>query len=79
MLDTLAHNASGTFYVTPTNKFIFPWLAPLAQGYEKYKFRRLNFFYRSTAPTTASGLIYMAMDYDPADADTNEITPRSLT
>ena len=58
---------------------MFPWLAALAAGYEKYRFRRLSYFYRSMAPTTANGLVYMAIDYDPSDTDVNDITPRTLT
>lgn len=31
------------------------------------------------APTTANGLVYMAVDYDPSDTDVNDINPRTLT
>jgi hypothetical protein len=66
-------------FITPTNKYMFPWLAPMAAGYEKYRFKKLQFMFRSTAATTSSGLTYLAIDYDPGDAPTNEITPRSMT
>lgn len=79
VMDTLSKNNAGTQYVSPTNQNMFPWLAALAAGYEKYRFRRLSYFYRSMAPTTANGLVYMAVDYDPSDTDVNDITPRTLT
>lgn len=66
-------------YISATNKYMFPWLAPLASGYEKYRFRKLSFLFRSTAATTSSGLVYTAIDYDPSDTDENLITPRTMT
>ena len=75
----MASGALGTMFITPTNKNMCPWLASIAPGYEKYRFKRLSFMYRSTAPTTAAGLAYLAIDYDPGDAPTNTIDARSMT
>lgn len=71
VLESLLASGAGTMYISPTNKYMFPWLAPLASGYEKYKFKRVSFLYRSTAATTSSGLVYTAIDYDPSDVDVN--------
>lgn len=79
VIESLASGALGTMFITPTNKKMCPWLATVAAGYEKYRFKRLSFMFRSTAPTTASGLAYLAIDYDPGDAPTNSIDARSMT
>lgn len=78
-IDSLDASALGTMYITPTNKYMFPWLSAIAPGYERYRFKKLSFMYRSTAATTSSGLAYLAIDYDPGDATTNDITPRHMT
>lgn len=79
VIDSLAPGALGTMFISPTNKNMYPWLASIAAGYEKYRFKRLSFMFRSTAATTASGLAYLAIDYDPGDAPTNTIDARSMT
>lgn len=75
----MASGAFGTMFISPTNKNMCPWLATVAAGYEKYRFKRLSFMLRSTAATTASGLAYLAIDYDPGDAPSNTIDARSMT
>ncbi len=47
---------------------LFPWLCAMANRYESYKFRRLRFCFETSAPTSASGTVLIAVDYDSADA-----------
>lgn len=45
----------------------FPWLAPFAQRFEKYRFKKLDFQFRSKCATSYQGDVSMAVDYDAAD------------
>jgi len=45
----------------------FPWLSELAARYEKYRFNRLRFEYRSVTSTDTKGVIMMSFDFDAAD------------
>lgn len=46
----------------------FPWCSRLAKSYDKYKFTKLKFIYKAIAPTTVSGAVMLAFDYDTLDA-----------
>lgn len=54
--------------VNPAEACTFPWLTRIARNYEKYKFRSLRFFLKTTAPTSVGGSIILAYDYDPTDS-----------
>ena len=54
-------------YLTPTNPALFPWLAKMAQNYEKYRFNRLRFEFVPLQPTSSQGQVSMVLDYDPND------------
>lgn len=55
--------------INPGLSNTFPWLAGRANGFEKYRFRALQFLYiPAEAVTTTAGSVYMAADYDPEDA-----------
>lgn len=56
------------FRVNPRNESLFPRLSAIASRYEKYKFDRLQFVYRSSAVTTDPGTTYMYADPDVNDA-----------
>jgi hypothetical protein len=45
----------------------FPWLSIVAQGYEYYKFERLEFIFISRMPATVQGELLMVIDSDPSD------------
>jgi hypothetical protein len=62
----------GAFYVksfvaTPINSTLFRWLSGLAARYEAYSFTHLALHYRSTSPTTTSGMVGLAAEYDAKD------------
>jgi hypothetical protein len=68
-----AINGSGPFAVNyayalnPGQKDTFAWLATQAQGWEKYRFKRLAFIYKTRCPTSTTGSVMMAYDYDAGD------------
>jgi len=53
--------------IHPGNRLLFPWLSNIAPCYEKYRVLRLRFRLISGVPTSASGLVYLAVDTDPTD------------
>lgn len=54
--------------VNPSSLQTFPWLSTIAAGYEKYKFTRVALRYTSSCPTSTSGKVILAYDYDSSDA-----------
>jgi hypothetical protein len=56
-----------TYSVNPGLLSSFPWLAQMAPLYESYRFERLEYQFQSEAPTSASGSLMMALDYDASD------------
>jgi len=58
-----------TFYVNPGDSTCFPWLAPIAQRFAKYKFQQLVFEFRSTtseySTNSAMGSVVVAPNYNP--------------
>lgn len=54
--------------LNPGNAVLFPWLAGVAKNYEKYRFEKLSFHLSPRNPTTTTGSVYMALDYDWDDA-----------
>lgn len=48
---------------------LFTWLSGRANGYEKYRFKKLMFYYiAAEAVVTTPGKVYLGIDYDPDDA-----------
>lgn len=58
--------------VNPGLNAIFPWLSGVASRYEYYTFKKLKFVYQPVCPTSTSGSVMLAADYDAAD-----LTPTS--
>jgi hypothetical protein len=56
-----------SYPVNPGVAAIFPWLAPIAQRYETYKFRKLEFTYRTQTASTTTGIVILGVDLDAAD------------
>lgn len=54
--------------VNPGMRPLFPWLAMIAMRFESYRFNSLRFFLNTLAPTSATGSVILAVDYDAADA-----------
>jgi len=57
-----------TLAINPGLSGVFPWLSLMAQNFESYELHALAFVYQASAPTSLAGTLYMAYDYDPADA-----------
>lgn len=61
-----------TLAVNPGDGTVFPWLAPIAQRFTKYKFQQLVFEYRSTtseySANSALGSVILAPNYNPIAA-----------
>ena len=51
--------------INPNNPALCPWLSQLALAYDKYKIKRLDFKYITSAPTTTNGQFWMYFDTDP--------------
>lgn len=54
--------------INPGRSEMFPWLNAIARRFESYRFRKLHFRFESQAPTSATGTVILAVDYDAADA-----------
>jgi hypothetical protein len=64
-----------TLPLNPGLSTVFPWLHSIANRYESYRFRKLNFRFMTERPTTESGYIALIPDYDAADtAPSNKTT-----
>lgn len=63
------YNVQRVLQLNPGDDVAFPWLAPIAQRFAKYKFRQLIFEFRSSssdyAAGTALGTIILAPNYNP--------------
>ena len=65
------------YQVHVTNPELFPWLSQISRSYERYSIQSLEVEYIPSCPTTTSGMIYLAYDYDPADTD-EAVNPYTL-
>lgn len=59
-------NSVSGYDVNP-NSSIFAWLNKIAAGYEKFRFTKLHFVYTPICPSSTTGMIVMAYDYDASD------------
>jgi len=55
------------FDINPGLYNSFPWLSQSAPQYESYRFRKLNYRYQGTTSSSASGSVYLAVEYDASD------------
>lgn len=55
------------FSVNPGLPGTFPWLFPWGSRFESYVFEELEAMFETTSPTTASGTVIIAPDYDISD------------
>jgi len=65
---------TGTFYcrswlINPGLSSAFPWLAPIANQYELYRFHSLKFRFVTRSGTSTGGAVRMAFDHDAMDED----------
>lgn len=57
-----------SFPLNPGLSRTFPWLSKIASRYESYRFEKLSVMYETEAPTSSTGVVALAVDYDPTDA-----------
>lgn len=69
-----SHEFASTRYSVNPGLLMYTWLSTQAAGWEKYKFKKLNFVYvPAEAVVTTPGSVYLAAEYDP-----NTAAPSSL-
>lgn len=60
-----------TWSINPGNKDLFPWLSQQATQWEKYKFKKLIFYYRRVvseyAASGSQGKVIYSIDFDASD------------
>jgi len=56
------------YNLNPGDPATFPWLSNIAVRYEEYEAEELTPHYETAAPTTASGKVILAIDFDPGDS-----------
>lgn len=66
IMSTAAFSA-GSYKLSPSNYFIFPWLARFSGMYQKYKIESLKISYEPRCASTTAGSIFLCFDYDPTD------------
>lgn len=54
--------------LNPANALLFPWLAGIADRYERYRFHSISIELLPAQATSTAGRIYAAVDYDYDDA-----------
>lgn len=57
------------YAINPGLSASFPWLAALANNYESYKFKSLEYHYKPICATTTPGKVIVAIDFDAADSN----------
>jgi hypothetical protein len=65
------------YELNPGNSQTYPWLSNIALRYEEFEAVELAPHFETAAPTTASGKVILAIDFDPAD-DTGSGTKQEL-
>jgi len=55
------------YEINPGISPAFPWLNAVANRYEKYKFRKINFIYVPQCATSTNGTVSLVFDFDPND------------
>lgn len=71
LLGTVKNTTSFAVTTYPTNPGMatsFPWLCKLASRFEKYRFKRLRFEFRSVCSTSEAGVVMLSYDYDALDS-----------
>jgi hypothetical protein len=61
-------NVCAQVNLNPGLQGMAPWLAGIAALFETYKIHKLKFCFQPALPTSTAGSLYLAYDYDPADA-----------
>jgi hypothetical protein len=56
------------YAINPGLPGLFPWLASVATRFQKYRFRYLRICYKTSAPSTTQGYVFLVPDYDSSDS-----------
>jgi len=59
--------AATSYPINPGQSSLFPWLSQIAARFEKYRFHKLRFLYRTEKSSATNGTVMFAVDYDAAD------------
>jgi len=74
----LTSSAASTskFYINlnPGDLSVFPWLAIIAKGFEKFRIHKLKVHYVHTCPATEKGQYCMYFDYDSRDSAVTDMS-----
>jgi hypothetical protein len=62
------------YLINPTETSVFPWLAAIADRYEKYRVEDLEIAYVPMVGTATRGQVVLSVDFDPADEMSTEPT-----
>lgn len=54
--------------INPGLQSLTTWLSQIAPNYESYKFEKMDFEYKTTSSTAATGVVMAAVDYDASDS-----------
>jgi hypothetical protein len=54
--------------LNPGYQSLAPWLANFAPSFEKYRWKKLRFIYRTRCSTSTTGAVSMAIDYNAGDS-----------
>jgi len=60
--------SASSLSINPGQSAVFPWASKIAQNFESYRFRKLNFYYETEQASTLVGTVVQAVDYDSADS-----------
>jgi hypothetical protein len=65
---TVAFTVQQSFSLNPGLAASFPWLSIEAAGWERYRFKKLDFRYTTATGSGTPGTVIMAPDYDASDS-----------
>lgn len=66
--DLASGSSIQAFDLNPCSSPLFTWLSRIAVGYELFRFVKMRFRYTPICPSSTTGVVVMAFDYDASDA-----------
>jgi hypothetical protein len=73
VITTAAFDGTGRYIIQPGLVDNFPWLGQIAGAFENYRFRKLNYVYRSRAGSNTAITVYTAFQYDVTDPEFSSV------
>jgi hypothetical protein len=74
---SLAYSVNLLAHINPGKQQVFPWLGGVAQNFEEYRFRKLEFKYEPRCSTQQAGQLVMAIDPKSGDRRPDSIQTMS--